>query len=161
MEWIVFFLMGLMFIVLILKAVGSLTREALESLFPWLLPEPKPHTAPPSFNPDQFVEDDNAGVYASECPEINLPEREGFIKTFLKMLVEVPYEIACSFANIEFKGGGGYTSTHSPSEVLPNGYTRQDYYDVGLDDFAIQDLGMDQPGAPSPDVFPPEELWWI
>ena len=33
---------------------------------------------------------------------------------------------------------------------LPNGYTRQDYYDYGYSDFDIEYWGLDQPGAPRP-----------
>ncbi len=38
------------------------------------------------------------------------------------------------------------------SEELPNGFTRQDYYDVGLSDTDIELWGLDQPGAPNPDM---------
>lgn len=35
-------------------------------------------------------------------------------------------------------------------DVLPNGYTRQDYRDVGWLDVEIECWGFDQPAAPSP-----------
>jgi len=45
--------------------------------------------------------------------------------------------------------------SHSASHqnnTLPNGYSRQDYYDYGYSDFDIEYWGLDQPGAPEPEV---------
>ena len=36
------------------------------------------------------------------------------------------------------------------NEVLPNGYTRQEYQDYGYSDEDIEYWGFDQPSAPSP-----------
>ena len=36
------------------------------------------------------------------------------------------------------------------SEELPNGFTKQDYYDAGFTDRDIECWGLDQPGAPGP-----------
>jgi hypothetical protein len=33
-----------------------------------------------------------------------------------------------------------------------NGYSRQDYYDNGMHDDAIAELGLDQPSAPAPGI---------
>ena len=38
------------------------------------------------------------------------------------------------------------------SKVFPNGYSRQDYHDYGMNDDAIDYMGMDQPGAPAPGI---------
>lgn len=37
-------------------------------------------------------------------------------------------------------------------EELSNGFMRQDYYDVGFTDTDIELWGLDQPGAPNPDM---------
>ncbi len=37
-----------------------------------------------------------------------------------------------------------------PEELLPNGRTRQEYYDAGISDQEIEFWGLDQPGAPGP-----------
>ena len=37
-------------------------------------------------------------------------------------------------------------------ELLPNGYTRQDYYDAGFSKSDIEFWGLDKPGAPDPHV---------
>lgn len=37
-----------------------------------------------------------------------------------------------------------------PQDLLPNGYTRQEYYQAGFLDFDIEYLGLDQPRAPGP-----------
>lgn len=60
------------------------------------------------------------------------------------------------------KGGSNkYYSSHSNfhyqvdnqnQKTLPNGYTRQDYYDYGYTDSDIEYWGLDQPSAPSPPV---------
>ncbi len=45
----------------------------------------------------------------------------------------------------------GHSYYHpSPSERLPNGYTRSDYHDYGLSDADIDCWGLDQPDAPEP-----------
>ena len=36
--------------------------------------------------------------------------------------------------------------------TLPNGYKRQDYYNQGYTDTDIEYWGLDQPGAPEPEV---------
>lgn len=43
-----------------------------------------------------------------------------------------------------------FDSKSQDENSLPNGYTRQDYYDYGYSDFDIEYSGLDQPGAPSP-----------
>lgn len=45
-----------------------------------------------------------------------------------------------------------YDEDYDEDEILPNGYTRQDYYDVGFSDGDIECWGLDQPGAPNPDM---------
>ena len=42
------------------------------------------------------------------------------------------------------------TQKHLPSEVLPNGHTRQDFHDAGYSDKDIEFWGLDKPGAPDP-----------
>jgi hypothetical protein len=37
-------------------------------------------------------------------------------------------------------------------DILPNGFSRQDYYDHGADDSAIDYFGLDEPGAPEPGI---------
>ena len=37
-------------------------------------------------------------------------------------------------------------------DVLPNGYSRKDYYAKGFSDMDIEYRGLDQPGAPPPHV---------
>ncbi len=37
-------------------------------------------------------------------------------------------------------------------EVLPNGYTRGEYFQQGYSDFDIENWGLDQSGAPSPEA---------
>ena len=37
-------------------------------------------------------------------------------------------------------------------DILPNGYSRQDYHDYGMYDDAIAELGLDQPSAPAPGI---------
>ena len=37
-----------------------------------------------------------------------------------------------------------------PEDRLPNGRTRQEYYDAGISDSEIEFWGLDQPGAPGP-----------
>lgn len=37
-------------------------------------------------------------------------------------------------------------------DIFPNGYTRKDYYDNGMYDDAIAELGLDQPSAPAPGI---------
>ncbi len=37
-------------------------------------------------------------------------------------------------------------------DIFPNGYSRQDYYDNGMFDDAIAELGLDQPSAPAPGI---------
>jgi hypothetical protein len=37
-------------------------------------------------------------------------------------------------------------------DIFPNGYSRQDYYDHGMNDDAIAELGLDQPSAPAPGI---------
>jgi hypothetical protein len=39
---------------------------------------------------------------------------------------------------------------NAKNDLLPNGYSRQDYYDQGYTDSDIECWGMDQPGAPDP-----------
>ena len=39
---------------------------------------------------------------------------------------------------------------NEPNDFLPNGHTRQEYYDAGLSDTDIEYWGLDQPGAPAP-----------
>jgi hypothetical protein len=41
---------------------------------------------------------------------------------------------------------------YDAEEILPNGYYRKDYYDVGFSDGDIECWGLDQPGAPNPDM---------
>lgn len=40
------------------------------------------------------------------------------------------------------------------NEILPNGYSRKDYTDVGFSDSDIETWGLDQPSAPSPSIAP-------
>jgi len=44
------------------------------------------------------------------------------------------------------------TNQNAKNEIFPNGYSRQDYYDYGADDTAIDYFGLDQPGAPEPGI---------
>lgn len=37
-------------------------------------------------------------------------------------------------------------------DIFPYGYNRQDYYDNGMNDSAIDYLGLNQPGAPAPGI---------
>ena len=37
-------------------------------------------------------------------------------------------------------------------EELPNGHTRGEYHERGFSDEAIDDFGLNQPGAPGPNV---------
>ena len=37
-------------------------------------------------------------------------------------------------------------------DIFPNGYSRQDYYDNGMHDDAIAELGLDQPSASAPGI---------
>ena len=39
-----------------------------------------------------------------------------------------------------------------PDKILPNGYTRQEYYDAGFSDSDIEFWGLDKPGALDPHV---------
>ncbi|MHA1278604.1 MAG: hypothetical protein ACTSQ8_15530 [Candidatus Helarchaeota archaeon] len=43
-----------------------------------------------------------------------------------------------------------FHSVSKNKNTLPNGYSRQDYYAYGYSDFDIEYMGLDQPGAPSP-----------
>ena len=43
-------------------------------------------------------------------------------------------------------------SNNQNQKTLPNGYTRQDYYEYGYSDFDIEYWGLDQPSAPSPET---------
>lgn len=36
------------------------------------------------------------------------------------------------------------------NDILPNGRTRQEYYNAGFSDTDIEYWGLDQPGAPDP-----------
>jgi hypothetical protein len=45
-----------------------------------------------------------------------------------------------------------FGSTTQEDKKLPNGFTRQDYYDYGYSDFDIEYWGLDQPSAPSPET---------
>ena len=42
------------------------------------------------------------------------------------------------------------TEEERAEEVLPNGYTRGEYYDQGYSDFYIEFWNLNQMGAPSP-----------
>jgi len=44
------------------------------------------------------------------------------------------------------------TKPGESTDRFPNGYTRQEYYDVGFSDLDIENWGQDQPGAPDPQV---------
>ena len=48
---------------------------------------------------------------------------------------------------------------YTRSEKLPNGYTRQDYRDIGMTDAEIDFWGANQPGAPGPDIGPPPDIF--
>ena len=37
-------------------------------------------------------------------------------------------------------------------DLLPNGFSRQDYYGLGFSDSDINFWGLDQPGAPDPNT---------
>lgn len=39
---------------------------------------------------------------------------------------------------------------HPIDQILPNGYTRDEYHSFGISDFEIEFWGLDQPGAPPP-----------
>jgi len=45
-----------------------------------------------------------------------------------------------------------HSKNSSSNDVLPSGYTRNDYKNYGFTDFDIEFLGLDQPGAPEPPV---------
>ncbi len=42
--------------------------------------------------------------------------------------------------------------TSASSEVFANGYSRQDYHTHGMNDDAIDYMGLDQPSAPAPGI---------
>lgn len=41
-----------------------------------------------------------------------------------------------------------------PHELLDSGYSREDYYAMGFSDDEIEGFGLDQPGAPPPEIAP-------
>jgi hypothetical protein len=43
----------------------------------------------------------------------------------------------------------GFHDAHD-QEILPSGYRRAEYHDLGISDSDIELWGLDQPGAPSP-----------
>ncbi len=43
-------------------------------------------------------------------------------------------------------------SSNQNQKILPNGYTRQDYYNFGYSDSDIEYFGLDQPSAPNPEA---------
>jgi len=43
-------------------------------------------------------------------------------------------------------------SNNQSQKLLPNGYTKQEYYKYGYSDFDIEYWGLDQPSAPSPET---------
>ena len=49
------------------------------------------------------------------------------------------------------RGDYSQPSSHH-QETLPNGYTRQDYYDHGYSDTDIECWGLDQQAAPNPEA---------
>ena len=55
-----------------------------------------------------------------------------------------------SFDYFSRKKASEKSQKKSPSDKLPNGYTRQDYLDVGWSETDIELWGLDQPSAPDP-----------
>ena len=81
---------------------------------------------------------------------------------FIIMFVFLVLEIAWVIEKINGKRGNknqhtsSFTNTYQPlsqeNNTLPNGHTRQEYYNYGYSDEDIELWGLDQPGAPDPNV---------
>jgi hypothetical protein len=86
---------------------------------------------------------------------------ECFVILFLFIMFIVWIVETIQNATGKTKSNSFHSSNRNPSRFdsitqdensLPNGYTRQDYYDYGYSDFDIEYWGLDQPSAPSPET---------